>query len=127
MTYSPETRSKVRVLLPHRRACRRLREILITESGAQILPRIFPLGELDAAEFALSEGGLALLPEVSSQTRRLLFAWLLKSARASDNAPGTIEQDSKFAHSLGQAMDRLQEFECSLDDLKNALLKKKLC
>lgn len=113
-TFPPEERGRIRVLLPHRRACRRLRMLLGGQT--QILPRISPLGEPDTAEFSIDDA--EILPEVSSQTRWLLLTWLLRHARAVDSSNGTAEQDSLLAHSLGQAMDRLGEFDHSLADLQ---------
>ena len=112
-TFPNEERGRIRVLLPHRRACRRLRALL--GGQAQILPRILPLGEPDTAEFAIDDS--AILPEVSHQTRWLLLTWLLRHARMRDSSQGTAEQDSLLAYSLGQAMDRLGEFDHSLSDL----------
>ena len=114
LSFPLEERGRVRVLLPHRRACRRLRALL--RESAQILPRIAPLGEPDVAEFALDD--VALLPEVSSQTRWLLLTWLLRHVRTAEGSEGTAEQDSLLAHSLGQVMDRLGEFDHSLSDLQ---------
>ena len=57
------------VLLPTRRACRSLREAFVRQAGGQalLLPRIQPIGEVEADELLLAGAiELALPPAISA-------------------------------------------------------------
>ncbi len=81
---APEALPGFIVLLPTRRACRALREAFLRWSDGTplLLPRMFPLGDLDeqeppaGAESSL-EKGLDLPPAIPSLRRRLLLAQLV--------------------------------------------------
>lgn len=74
------------VLLPTRRACRALREAFLRRAAGQalLLPRMVPLGDLDAEDIDLSEGAIAdpldLPPALTGLSRQLLLARLIRSA-----------------------------------------------
>src|SRR3954470_4787274 len=70
------------ILLPTRRACRTLREAFLRLSGGtpQLLPRMNPLGDIDADELSLAleeipglAGALDLPPALSTLRRQLLL------------------------------------------------------
>lgn len=113
-----QKRHCARVLLPHRRACRRLREMLVARHGTQLFPRILPLGEPDMTEFGIGGQDVSLLPQVSLMARKLIFTSLLCRAREQDHSPGTLAQDYLQAKSLGHTLDRLQEFDHDLSSLQ---------
>ena len=76
------------VLLPTRRACRSLREAFVRQAGGQalLLPRIQPIGEVEADELLLAGAiDLALPPAISALRRQLLLARLLTAV---DRPPG---------------------------------------
>lgn len=52
----PESLAAVTVLLPTRRACRSLRDafLRVTEGAPLLLPRLLPIGDLDADELLLA-------------------------------------------------------------------------
>lgn len=78
------------ILAPNRRAARALGEAFAARApGAQVLPRIHPLGDLDDDPEAWGPGGVALAvpPPLSPLRRRLELARLI---RARDAAEGGI-------------------------------------
>ncbi|MGH6912698.1 MAG: double-strand break repair protein AddB, partial [Geminicoccales bacterium] len=101
----PLTLADVLVLLPTRRACRSLRDAFLRQSNGRplLLPRIQPLGELDADELLL-DGTLELAspPAISPLRRQLLLARLL--------APlgWTVEHGLRLAGDLAALLDELQ-------------------
>ena len=102
---APPALADVLVLLPTRRACRLLAEAFVRRSGgrALLLPRIQPLGELDAAEVLL-EGGLELaLPPAIGPLRR---QWLL--ARLFERAGWRATHALRLADELAALLDELQ-------------------
>lgn len=106
------------ILLPTRRAARALREAFLRASGgrAMLLPRMMPVGDLDADELAFladeGEGGLAgfdippAVPELRRQLllTRLVLAW----GRASDSGPLTAGQAAPLARELARFLDEVQ-------------------
>jgi ATP-dependent helicase/nuclease subunit B len=93
------------VLLPTRRACRSLRDAFLRRSAGRplLLPRIQPLGELDADELMLDGTlELALPPAIGALRRQLLLARLL--------APlgWTVEHGLRLAGDLAALLDELQ-------------------
>ncbi|HEX5079003.1 MAG TPA: hypothetical protein VFV80_07595, partial [Geminicoccaceae bacterium] len=81
----PPALADVLVLLPTRRACRSLREAFVrqTEGRALLLPRIQPIGEVEADELLLAGAiDLALPPAISGLRRQLLLARLLAGVTA---------------------------------------------
>ncbi len=67
------------MLLPTRRACRTLAEAFLRQSGgaALLLPRMVPLGDLDADELALAAGA-DVPPLLPARRRQLLLAQLVR-------------------------------------------------
>ena len=117
----PLALSRVTILLPTRRACRTLAEAFLQhcESGALLLPRIGPLGDLDEDEVgfgasAVAEGG-DLPPELPSLRRQFLLAKLIL-AREAD---GHIDQALRLAQELGGFLDQAQNEQLDLAGLNN--------
>ncbi len=103
------------ILLPTRRACRALREAFLrgSEGQALLLPRMIPLGDLDADELVLGgdapgDDGLAStleLPPAFSGLRRQLVLTRLIAAGGRDLS---WDQAAALARSLGQLLDRVE-------------------
>jgi ATP-dependent helicase/nuclease subunit B len=104
----------VLVLLPTRRACRSLREAFVrrTEGRALLLPRIQPIGEVEADELLLAGAiDLALPPAISPLRRQLLLARLLAAVTARQ------EHALRLAGELALLLDELQTERVALDQL----------
>ena len=95
----PGKLSDVLVLLPTRRACRALADAFLRQTAGQplLLPRMVPLGDIDADELLLSlpPGGAAadhVPPPVSELQRRLLLSQLIQhwSAHRTGTESGTV-------------------------------------
>jgi ATP-dependent helicase/nuclease subunit B len=96
------------VLLPNRRACRTLRDAFWRAGGgrALALPRIQPIGDLDADDLLLdAESELGLPPAIGDLRRRLLLTRQL--ARAGHS----VDQAARLADNLVELLDELQT-EC---------------
>ena len=117
----PLALSRVTILLPTRRACRALGEAFLRQcaSGAMLLPRIRPLGDLDEDEVgfaasALGEGG-DLPPELPSLRRQFLLAQLILSREAD----GHVDQALRLAQELGAFLDQAQSEQLDLVGLND--------
>ena len=113
----PLALSRVTILLPTRRACRALGEAFLrqSESGALLLPRIRPLGDLDedeAGTSAVAEGG-DLPPEMAPLSRQFLLARLIL-ARETE---GHVDQAMRLAEELGGFLDQAQSERLDLAGL----------
>src|SRR5438105_1033013 len=112
--------SRMTVLLPTRRAVRSLREAFLRLSGEGgeagtplLLPRLRPIGDLDADEIGLglglSEGGqdpsLAIPPAVPELRRRLLLTRLVLAWSAADGNPLLPGQAAALAGALARLLD----------------------
>ena len=106
------------VLLPTRRATRALREafLRVSDGAAMLLPRLVPVGDLDAEEFAfLTEGdergaaGLELPPAVPELRRLLLLTRLVQRwGEARGSGPLTPGQAAPLARELARFLDEVQ-------------------
>lgn len=102
------------VLLPTRRACRTLREAFLRRSHGSpvLLPRLRPLGDLDADELLFADptaaeaiGDLDLPPTIAPLRRRLLLARLIRASRAADSLPA--DQALALADALASLLDQV--------------------
>ncbi len=112
--------AEVTVLLPTRRACRSLLEAFLeaAEGRALLLPRLLPLGDLDAEELAFLEApaepgsaeALALPPAMPELRRRLLLTRLIQRwQEARPGAlPGGADQAARLAESLARLVDQVE-------------------
>jgi ATP-dependent helicase/nuclease subunit B len=100
------------VLLPNRRACRSLREafLKVRDGQAMLLPRMLPLGELDADELGLVTGE-ALLPALPPVRRLLLLTMLIQRHR-----PLPIGEATQLALALAKLMDEAETQGVRLSD-----------
>ncbi len=119
------TRSTIR--LPTRRACRSLREAFLRQSGGRpmLLPRMIPLGDIDADELVLSggaetgfTGGFDLPPAISGLRRQLLLTrFVLELGRESWAEPPGADQAARLAAELARLLDQVQTERLSFDRL----------
>src|SRR5919106_2128552 len=111
---APERLAETLVLLPTRRACRLLAEALLRRSAGRplLLPRIQPLGEIDADE-VLIEGALdlAVPPAIGPLRRQLLLARLF------GRAGWPIGHGLRLAEELAALLDELQTERVPLEAL----------
>ncbi|MEA2781623.1 MAG: ATP-dependent helicase/nuclease subunit, partial [Rhodospirillaceae bacterium] len=116
----PLALSGYRILLPTRRACRALQEAFLRMSpgGALLLPRLQPLGDVDADEILLSGGeeiagaedgaGLELPPALPPLRRQLLLTRaILKAGHNFGERPPSIDQAARLAAELAQLLDQM--------------------
>lgn len=120
----PLVLSAYTVLLPNRRAVRTLREAFLRLSGekAILLPRLQPVGDVDADDVALLLAGddtakdiLNIPPAISKLQRQVLLArTILKTGMAA-----SFDQAAALATELGRFLDEIQTEGLSFDGLKN--------
>lgn len=125
----PLALSRVTVLLPTARAVRSLREAFLRLSDGRpvLLPRLSPLGEVDADEVALAleglaggglaggAGGLSVPPSVSPLRRQLLLARLILKA---GGLAATTAQAARLAAELARLLDQVQAERLSFERLQ---------
>ncbi|WP_445680298.1 double-strand break repair protein AddB [Radicibacter daui] len=109
---APEALAALTLLLPTRRACRALREAFLRQGdGAPLLlPRMVPVGELDADELSLTgDGEMAddgsLVPAISPLRRQILLTALI--ARAGDEFAAGPAQAAGLAGELARLLDEI--------------------
>jgi len=123
----PMALAAVTVLLPTRRACRSLREAFLRRSGGRpmLLPRMSPLGDIDADALSLTaeelpglQGALDVPEAVSGLKRQLLLA---RTVLAAPDFAATLPQAARLAADLGRFVDQVQTERLHFDGL-NALV-----
>ncbi len=122
----PLALARMTVLLPTRRAVRALGEAFLRTRGgaARLLPRLVPVGDLDADELALlgdedaAEGGLEIAPGIPDLRRRLLLMRLvLRWGQEQGIGPLTPGQAAPLAAELARFLDETQAERCDLGGL----------
>lgn len=120
---APEKLSEMLILLPSRRAARSLREAFLdlSEGRALLLPRMKPLGDVDAEELALGwpdlediPDALDIPPALPPLRRRILLARAI--LQRGDQA-GSWEQALALADALGRFLDHMLIEERPFEDL----------
>ena len=115
--------ARMQVLLPTRRAARSLTEAFLraAEGRPLLLPRLRPLGDLDAEELAMSAPeeaaeafGGAVPPAIPALRRQALLARALMKG---PNPPARFDQALALARELGRFLDQVQTDGLSLDAL----------
>lgn len=103
------------VLLPTRRACRTLKEAFLRQSAGRslLLPRLVPLGDLDAEELALSAGA-HIAPALAPRRRQLLLAQLVQKF----NPDWPPAQHLTLARQLGRLFDDIAIENADIDRLE---------
>jgi ATP-dependent helicase/nuclease subunit B len=109
-----------RVLLPTRRACRALQETFLRLSQGRplLLPRLQPLGDIDADELLLAGGDegsgpgeaedFDLPPAIAPLRRQLLLTQAILRAGHNFGAhPPSIDQASRLAGELARLLDQM--------------------
>ncbi|HZB89944.1 MAG TPA: double-strand break repair protein AddB, partial [Stellaceae bacterium] len=105
------------ILLPTRRAARALAEAFLRQSDgkALLLPRLVPVGDVDAEELAFlgddgeALGGADLPPAVPALQRQLLLTKLVLAwGRARGSGPLTAGQAAPLALSLARFLDEVE-------------------
>lgn len=121
----PEALSAMTVLLPTRRACRVVQDAFLKlhpeKSGATLLPRLQPIGDLDEEELSLNimgrAGGAAklldLAPAISPIQRQILLAKLIRELPAKHS----YEQALKLAQALGHLIDQIHTENLDMADM----------
>ena len=119
----PLALTRTTILLPTRRAVRSLTEAFLRASKgrALLLPRLLPVGDLDAEELAISgdEGGIEIPPALPPLQRQLLLAQLVlkwPQGQAGHLTPG---QAVPLARSLAEFLDTVQTARGDVAALKN--------
>lgn len=115
----------VSVLLPTRRACRGLHDafLRLSEGRPTLLPRLLPLGDLDAEELDLTlgddgGGSLAVPPALPEMRRRLLLTRLiLHWGQQTGQGPMLPAQAAVLARDLGRLLDQVQTERLGFDAL----------
>src|SRR5690242_21230594 len=122
----PLTLARQTILLPTRRAARALREAFLRASGGKplLLPRLAPVGDVDAEELVLlgedaaGSAALAIAPAVPELRRQLLLTRLVLGwGRARGSGPLTAGQAVPLARELARFLDEVQSEGCTLAQL----------
>jgi ATP-dependent helicase/nuclease subunit B len=122
----PLTLARATVLLPTRRAARSLAEAFLRQGDGRplLLPRLVPVGDVDADELALladdgaDDATLDLPPAVPELKRRLLLAQLvLRWGQARGVGPIAAAQAVPLAAELARFLDEVAAEDCSLANL----------
>ncbi len=116
----PLALTRTTILLPTRRAVRSLTEAFLRASAgrAMLLPRMVPVGDLDAEELTINgaDGDLTIPPVLPPLQRQLLLSQLvLKLPLGEQLTPG---QAVLLAQSLAEFLDTVQTARCDMDALK---------
>jgi ATP-dependent helicase/nuclease subunit B len=121
----------ITVLLPTRRACRSLSDGFLRAWGGRplMLPRLLPLGDLDAEELELigdepaeTSGAAADLPPATPKLRRqlllarLILAWGQAGGQESSHPP-RADQAAGLARELAQLLDQVETEGLAFDRL----------
>ncbi len=129
----PLTLAGYRILLPTRRSCRALQEAFLRhgEGHPLLLPRLQPLGDIDADEVLLTggdeepgeEGGFDLPPAIAPLRRQLLLTQAILRAghHFGSQAPG-IDQASRLAGELVRLLDQMATERVSFEGLADLAL-----
>ncbi|MGE0667727.1 MAG: double-strand break repair protein AddB [Sphingomonadales bacterium] len=121
----PLALSRVRVLLPTRRAARTLREAFLRLSDGKplILPVMQPLGDVDEGELAITAdaiGALEVPPAAPALERTLLLSDLVRGwRRARGDTGDDPAQDFRLAAELGSFIDQIHTEGCDPRDLQH--------
>ncbi len=117
------------ILLPTRRTCRNLQNSFLKISKGQslLLPKIQPIGDVDAQELSLSlphNQALEIAPPISSIKRQLLLSKLIAAKRPDQS--GSIEQDLGLAQALAQLIDEIHTEDLDFKNLPQIVEKQEV-
>ncbi len=117
------------VLLPSRRACRTLRDafLRLSEGDALLLPRLSPIGDVDAEEVALQlaaeddvEASIDIPSAVSPLERQILLARTIEKTGHAQS----FDQAVALARDLGHLLDEVQTEGLDFSDLQKLVPEK---
>ena len=124
----PEALARVRIFLPTRRSLRTLSEAFLrqSEGAALLLPRLTPLGDVDADDLLLTaaeddgfEDG-ELPPALPEMRRRLLLARLIETfERRTTGQKRGADHAVRLAAELSRLLDRVETERLGFDNLAN--------
>lgn len=118
-----ENLTGTRIFLPTRRSCRALRDTFLEISKGQplLLPRMQPIGDIDADELEISLAGYGLrdawqdIPEsISPMERQFLLSRLI----ASKDPDLSYDQNLSLAASLARLLDQVHTEDLDFSDLQ---------
>jgi ATP-dependent helicase/nuclease subunit B len=130
----PLALSSYRILLPTRRGCRALQEAFLRLSGGRplLLPRLQPLGDIDADELLLdggeavgieAEAELEIPPALPPLRRQLLLARaVLAAGHNFGERPPSVDQAARLAAELAQLLDQMTTEGVGFDFLADVAL-----
>ena len=116
------------VLLPTRRACRAVQEAFLraAQGRALLLPRLLPLGDLDAEELILAgdeaDTGFSaadLPPAMPALRRQLLLGRLIQQWGRVRGQPPSEDQAVRLAGELARLLDQVETEGLDLDRLED--------
>ncbi|MEO1190704.1 MAG: double-strand break repair protein AddB [Pseudomonadota bacterium] len=116
------------LLLPNRRAVQALREafLRLTDGAPTLLPRMIPLGDLEAEELALESGGslgaardLALPPAAGSLQRLALLSPLVSAWMAQEGKSLPAAATLRLARALALLIDEAETAEIDWSRLED--------
>jgi ATP-dependent helicase/nuclease subunit B len=119
----PLALARIEVLLPTRRAARSLRDAFLRACDGRplLLPRLRPLGDLDAEELVMSAPeeaadvfGGAVPPAIPVMRRQMLLA---RAICKGPNPPARFDQALSLARELGRFLDQVQTDGLSFEAL----------
>ncbi len=106
------------VLLPTRRACRAVQEAFLRAGGGRplLLPRLVPLGDIDAEELILAggdggfdgPGALDLPPAIPALRRQLLLARLIQRMDQARGQAASEDLAVRLAAELARLLDQVE-------------------
>lgn len=125
--HDPLKLSEYLILLPSRRSCRTVREafLRLSEGRPMVLPRLQPLGDVDAEELAITlsaedESALDIPPAISPLRRQVLLAraimTLFDKIMPARQCP-RFDQATGLADELAALLDQIQTENLSFDRL----------
>jgi len=123
---NPLTLSEYTILLPSRRACRVLREAFLRLSKGQplLLPRMQPLGDVDADELGIAlsvnddlSDMADIPPSISRMRRQILLAHMIM--KMPDIQAEDFDQAARLAAELGNFLDQVQTERIGFDKLQD--------
>ena len=128
----PDALSRLTLLLPTRRACLAMRDAFLRHSAgaALLLPRLVPLGDVDADDIepgigedlpeALAGDHAEPLPAaISGLERQLILARLILARGLAEGAEKRPDQALRLAAELARLLDQAQTEQLSFDGLKD--------
>lgn len=117
------------ILLPTRRTCRNLQNsfLRISKGKSLLLPKIQPIGDVDAQELSLSLPNnhiFELAPSISTIKRQLLISKLIAAKKPEQS--GGIEQDLGLAQALAQLIDEIHTEDLDFKNLPQIVEKQEV-